>query len=172
MTRDPRAQERERIKNIGEPVGFTFFAEPTPSEARYLGNPDDVSAIVRDFCVATYEIRSKVTQATLTGDEALAQLEALAHRYAGIFYGKEPGQYRSMPFNSPQMLGDFIVKRLGLEEPLEQAGYVLFMNTANQILEAYAGHQSGAMDDETVQFRTEAAIEDTTGILLGLPPEE
>jgi hypothetical protein len=172
MARDPRAQERERIKNLGEPVGFTFFAEPTAPDQRYLGDPDDVAAIVREFCVAVYDIRSKVTQDKLTGPEALAQLEALANRYAGIFYGKEPGQYRAMPFNSPAMLGDFIIKRMGLAESPEQAGYVLFMNTANQILEAYAGHLTGTMDEETVRFRTEAAIDDTGNILLGLPPED
>lgn len=172
MAKDPRVAEQERIKALGEPVGFSFFEEPTAPDGRYLGSPDDVAAIVREFCVGAYEIRSKVTMGTLNSNAALEQLEALAHRYAGIFYGKEPKQYRAMPFNSPDMLGDFIVKRLGLSEPVEQAGYVLFMNTANQILEAYAGHQAGTMDDATVQWRMDAAVEDTASILLGLPPED
>lgn len=169
---DPREQERERIKNMGEPIGLTFFDKATPSEQRYLGDPDDVAAIVREFCMEVFDLRGRVNDGRLTGGQGLDQLEALANRYAGIFYGKEPGSFRAMPFNSPNGVGDFIVKRLGLTEGVEQAGYILFMNTANQIFEAYQGFMDGSMDEETVRFRIEAAIEDTSSILLGLPPEE
>lgn len=169
---DPADNERERIKNISEPQGFTFFAEPTPPGQRYLGDPEDVEATVRDFCLAVYELRGAVGEGKVTGPVALSRLEDLANRYAGIFFGREPADFRTMPFNAPDGVGEFIKRRMGLEEPPEQAGYVLFMNTANQILEAYEGHQSGAMDEETVKFRLDAAVEDAKGMLLGLPLEE
>lgn len=165
-------QNRERIRNISQPDGFTFFAEQTGPEQLYLGNPEDVAFVVREFCVAVYDLRSRVTMGKVEPDAAVAKLDELANQYAGIFYGKGPERYRPMPFNSPAGVGKFIVERLGLKEEPEQAGYVLFMNTANQILEAYEGHIEGTMDEETVRFRIEAAIEDTSGILLGLPPEE
>lgn len=165
-------QNRERIRNIAQPDGFTFFAEPTGAEQLYLGSPEDVAFIVREFCGAVYDIRSRVTMGKVEGAAAVAKLDELANEYAGIFYGRQPERYRPMPFNSPAGVGKFIIERMGLKEEPDQAGYVLFMNTANQILEAYEGHMTGAMDEGTVQFRIEAAIEDTTGILLGLPPEE
>lgn len=169
--KEPQQSTPERIKEVGSPQGFTFFAERTPDDKPYLGSQTDVSEAVRSFCMGAYEIRSKAGQGEISGEEALKRLNALADEYAAIFYGKKPDRYRAMPFNSPEGLGNFINQRLGMSDPAETAAHTLFMSTANQILAAYEGHQTGALGDDDVRFQIEAAIDDATSILLGLPPE-
>ena len=106
----------------------------------------------------------------ISGDEAFQRLHDLCMEYQAIFYGQRPDRYRAMPFNSPEGLGAFIIQRLGMKAPKEQAAYTLLMSTANQILEAYHAYLTDALADDDVQFRIEAAIEDAQRILLGLPP--
>jgi hypothetical protein len=173
MTRRPEEIEnsRARAEDRGRPDGFTFFATETPEEDRYLGDPSDVAEIVREFGMAVHAIRSDAGNDKITGDEALKRLNELAERYARIFYGQEPG-FRVMAFNSPEALGASINAQLGMDGPEEAAAKTLFMATANDLLAAYEGHQSGGLSDQDVQFQIEAAIENASRMLLGLPLEE
>lgn len=172
MARKPEEIEgsRERAADRGQPQGLTFFESETEEGKRYLGDPADVEMTVREFAGEAHQIASDATFERITGEVAMDRLNALCDRYAGIFYGKEPGGFRAMPFNNPKSLGAFINERLGMTEPHDKAASVLFMNTANQIFEAYQGTMSGTLDDADAQFLIESAIDDTSRILLGLPP--
>ncbi|CAB4122302.1 hypothetical protein UFOVP32_2 [uncultured Caudovirales phage] len=161
---------KARAEDRAQPYGMGFFAEATSADKRYLGSASDVPEIVRDFCIGVHEIRSAAGKGEIAGAEALRRLNALAQQYSDIFYGKSDG-YRAMAWNSPDGLGVFINTRLGIQEPEEQAAHTLFMNTANQILAAYERHQNGDLNDEDVAFHIEAAIDDASAILLGLPLE-
>lgn len=167
----PQQSTPERIKEVGSPQGFTFFAERTGDDQLYLGSPSDVAEIVRAFCMGVFEIRSAAGRGEFSGSEALKRMNDLAEEYAAIFYGQRPQKYRAMPFNSPAGLGSFINQRLGMTDPIDRAAHTLFMSTGNQILSAYHGHQTGALADDDVRFQIEAAIDDAASILLGLPPE-
>lgn len=172
MSKKPEEVEgsEARAADRGQPQGLTFFDVPTGEDQRYLGDPVDVEATVRDFVAAAHKIGSDAAQDVTSGEDAMRLLNALCDRYAGIFYGKEPSRFRSMPFNSPQMLGAFINERLGMQEPQDKAAFVLFMNCANQVFEAYHGHMSGGASEDDTRFLIESAIDDTVAILLGLPP--
>lgn len=163
----------QRAADRGQPDGFTFFAEPTGADQRYLGDRADVESIVTQFFTEVHAIRSDAGQGRINGSEALDKLHSAANRYAGIFYGKEPAAFRPMPFNSPESLGAFVNQRLGMSEPNDKSVAVLFMNAANQVLAAHYDHQSGTRSDDDVRFALDAALEDTADILLGLPaPQE
>ena len=171
MSKKPEEVEgsEARAADRGQPQGLTFFDTPTSEDQRYLGDPVDVEATVRDFVAAAHKIASDAAQEVTSGEEALRLLNALCDRYAGIFYGQEPSRFRSMPFNSPQMLGRFINERLGMQEPDDKAAAILFMNCANQVFEAYHLHMSGEASEGDIRFLIESAIDDAVAILLGLP---
>lgn len=159
----------QRAADRGQPDGFTFFAEPTGADQRYLGDRADVESIVSQFFGEVHAIRSDAGHGRISGSEAMEKLHGAANRYAGIFHGAEPQSFRSMPFNTPEGLGAFVNQRLGMSEPDDKAVAVLFMSAATQLLAAYDDHQSGVRSDEDVRFAIDAALEDTTDILLGLP---
>jgi hypothetical protein len=159
-----------RISEISKPQGMTFFAEPTPDSMMYLGSPSDVEEILRGFAASVHKIGSDRVNRKISGDEGFQRLNDLSKEYQAIFYGQRPDRYRAMPFNSPEGLGAFINKRLGLNGPKDLAAYTLLMSTANQILDAYHAYLTDELSDDDVQFRIEAAVDDAKRILLGLPP--
>jgi hypothetical protein len=165
-----RDTEKQRIENLGYPVGFGFLEGEISGDVRYLGAPGDVESIVREFALEVSEIADKANNGVLDQADALAALEASAERYGGIFYGKEPKSFVAMPFNSPAQLGLFIKERLDAEDGVERAAYLLFMNTANQLLEARARYLDGEIGEDDVSFLIESAIDDAVTTLLGLPP--
>lgn len=167
--RNTPAQEAQRQQINGEDFIFGGADGIATGDKLYLGDPDAVSEIVRGFCSQVHTIAQDADADVTTPGEAFDRLDALAGKYADIFYGKD-GSYIALPFNSPLILGKFINQRLGMDEPVDQAAHTLLMNCANQILEARHNHQSGLSDDETTRFQIEAAIEDASHILLGLPP--
>lgn len=175
MSRDRRKIEgtEERARDRGEPFGFEFFSNETANASRYLGDPDDVEAIIREFASEAYEARRRAAAGEISPEDGLAALTAAVARYAGIFYGKEPGAYRAQgDWNTPDRLGRHIIERLGAEGDPEDAAAALFWNVANQILKAQEEYAAGSLSDEDAQFRIAASIEDAQKILLGLPHEE
>lgn len=170
MSRRPEEIEgsNARADDRGRPDGFGFFAEPTPNEARYLGDPADVTEIIREYLSGVHEIRVKAFSGALNQDAAFAELEALAARYQAIFLGRDKA-YRSMPFNSPAGVGAFIKALYPSDDTNEEAVKTYLLHIANAILEAEAKYQADEIEADVAEFTVATTIEDAQRALMGIP---
>jgi hypothetical protein len=169
MTIDPVEIEGtpERAADRGLPDGFGFFASDI-GDKNYLGSPEVVGDIVRTYCQDALALRVKAGRGEMLPNDALEGLHALAERTAAIF--TNPGDaYRSMLFNSVDGVGEFVKAALQLDASAEDAVKTLFLNTSNQIFETHAQYLAGTVGDDDVRFQLDAAVEDATRMLLGLP---
>lgn len=170
MTQKPEQVEGSdaRAKDRGTAAVFSFIADDPADERPYLGDPAEVEALVRQFCAETQRIQVEAGAGRMAHDAALQALNDAAQAHASIFMGQNSA-YRAMPFNAPEQIGPFLAQRMAIEGDPAQACYVMFMNTANQIMTAFLAHQSGELDDDDAKFQIDAAVEDATSALLGLP---
>jgi hypothetical protein len=136
-----------------------------------LGEALTVETVVRDFAGSIVRIRQQFNEGKIDSDAATGAIGALAKQFAGIFMGSDAG-YRVQPWHSPEQLGAEIKKRIGSPEPIERAGEAFFYALARTLLDVVVGNESGEVDDDSAQFRIEAAIEDSILILRGLPFEK
>jgi hypothetical protein len=73
----------------------------------YLGSPDVVDQLVRDFLAFSISVNEQFQTGAIDGAAAEVQLVDLAKRYASIFLGEVRG-YVAQPWNSPRRLEFFL----------------------------------------------------------------
>jgi hypothetical protein len=168
MTNDPKSIEhsKTRSQDRGQPFGLEFFATPTSDEARYLGDPEDVEAIVREFCAEVQKVR--IASVAAGQDSGFTDLQNLCARYGGIFMGQED-DYRANPFNSADGLGAFLKQAFAMEAPAAEAPALFLMHIAGQVMAAEHGFMTEELSEETAKFHLDAAIDEAVTCLLGLP---
>lgn len=170
MTKKPEEIEgsEARAKDRGTAAVFSFIADDPNDDRPYLGDPDEVEMLVRQFCAEAQRIQIEAGAARMTHGDALQALDKAARDTSAIFMGQSTA-YRAMPFNAPDQIGPFVKQRMGIEGEPSEACYVMLMNTATQIMAAFVAHQNGEADDDATKFQIDAAVEDATSALLGLP---
>jgi hypothetical protein len=159
-----REGSQARAEDRGRPQGLEFFEQPE-ADGGYLGDPDVVDVLVRQFLGEVHGVRLAWSMGTEENPtEAVA---ALVKRYAGIFMGSDP-DYQAMPWNSPGQLGQHLIERIPLDVPQEEAASTFFMDLANQVLEAAESYASGEIGDEDAKFRIDVMADEATHALMGL----
>lgn len=166
MTDKPRPEEiegsPERAADRGQPFGFGAFNAPISTGIPYLGDEETVEDILRDLLLRVHEVAGS--------EDAVKTIEPMVEQTAAIFYGQDDA-YQAMPFNSQEQLGRYVNEVFGTKEDEKQTVQMLLWNMIRQVMEARQELLQGNLSDDNAQFRVEAALEDATTILLGLPLE-
>lgn len=159
-----REGSKDRAEDRGRPQGLEFF-EQADTEAGYLGDPEVVDLIVRQFLMAVHDVRTRWAAGKET--KPTEAVKAIVERHAAIFMGKDKA-YQSAPWNSPEQLGKHLVERIPLDVPHAEAAEAFFWDLANQVLDAASAYADGEIDDDDAKFRIEVMAEEATHALLGL----
>lgn len=164
MRPDPRTIEgsKERAADRGrDQMGFPDLSKPN------LGAPAVVESLLRGFLGRVVEIRAAYNADEMDGPESAQAINDAAAQYARIFMGGD-GDYGAMPWNSPAQLGAHL-SATGYDPDPARSCESFFLKAAGDLVANMALHEDGKMDDETAQFVVDAAVEDGTALLLGLP---
>lgn len=157
---EERAADRGR-----DQLGF-----PDVNDLPFLGDPAIVESLVRSFLGRVIDIRTAYNEDKMDGPEAAEAVQDAADQYARIFMGQDKG-YAAQPWNSPEQLGASL-SAVGFDPDPAKACLGLFLKTAGDLVAAMALHEEGKLDDDTAQLAIDAAAEDGTYLLLGVPQPE
>ncbi len=129
--------------------------------AGYLGNPQVVSSLLRDF-VGT--LLSGKYEWSL-GDET----EKLVHPLAKIFLGQDPN-YPGLEFNQPGCIDAYLAKELGLsDKDSEERVCVALILLLRELLDLHKIVAEQQLIKEQWQPEVDAILEQYTNLFVGLP---
>ncbi|MEA5098139.1 MAG: hypothetical protein VB032_06365 [Burkholderiaceae bacterium] len=94
------------------------MAQTADNHENYLGSPELVERLVRDYCAQVHDMMRERGQGTMSKEEFKVQLSAMINRNADIFTGRDPAYKKIVGWNSPygmfialrQVLGEFWTK--------------------------------------------------------------
>jgi hypothetical protein len=134
----------------------------------YLGDPQVINHLVREFLGAVFTERAKFHQDG-DGDASSARIAAMCARNAQIVMG-ENSSYAAQPWNSPHRLGIYL--RVTTPDVADYAtpAEAYFNFLALQALEASINLEEGAMTEEEVQAGLTEVVDDAVDVLLGRKP--
>lgn len=151
---------KERAADRGQPFGLEFFEQET-DDRLYLGDPDHVDMILREFMGGC---------ADAMREGGVEGLEKHCAKYADTFYGRDKGVRTMGTFNSPTVLGNFLRKTYGVDASPEGAAALFLQHIAVQTLKAMTRLYDGEIDKEAYTFLLDAALDEATTGMMGLPP--
>lgn len=156
----------ERAADRGREQGFEYFAQ----DGQQLASAEVVEALVRQFLTECLDARVAIHEERLKPDEATEKMQAAAKRYATIFMGGDSA-YAPSPWNSPEALGAYIAANYEGAGDRDDACEALFLRLAADMMKLAKAHEEEEVEDDAVQFQTDAMVEDAVITLLGLPAE-
>lgn len=157
---------KERAADRGFDPGFIGLDDGS------LARPDIVQNLVREFMGKVIDLRASYNAGNLPGGEVPGKIKALADDYAAIFLGKSK-DYEALPWNSVDYLGLHLSKLLKGEETPEEAPCAYFLHIASMLISTIViPHEEDQIDEETVNFRVDALVDDAVLALLGAPISE
>lgn len=148
--------------------GFIAALAQANTGKPYLGDPAVVDDLLRLFAFDMTQRDAQVGRGELTQDAANAAALAHCKHLARLLTGQDPG-YAATPFNSPDQIGGYIARRLGIGDEGADAvehGAILFAGDINKGLQLA---HDGNPDWETA---IGGALEDYGQLFLGMPPYE
>lgn len=141
------------------------LALSTRDAANYLGNPQVVEQLVRDFFVVIFSERAKFHEGG-NGDAATARIKEVCKSYGDVFMG-ESKDYTPQPWNSPHRLGNYLRAVLTDVNSFSSPGEAYFDFLAVQALNASIALEEGAMSEDDVKAGMQEVTDDAVNVLLG-----
>lgn len=135
------------------------------ASSNYLGDPQLVDRLVRDFFSVVISERAKFHE-TGDGDAAEQRIAELCTSYARMFMG-ESDHYVAQPWNSPHRLGNYLraVTPDVADYPTPAEAY--FNVLAVQALSASVAIEEGIVSEAEAQGELTAVVNDAVNVLLG-----
>lgn len=139
----------------------SFVPGPRPGSGRvWLNSVEVVDRLVRDFARDVLEQLGKRT-------DFMAWLDMECRRMNGLFLGLTPSDlYDTGPWNSPDQLGEYVLKALQIEGETRLAVRDAFMVFASKLIKV--AKEGGGEFSEFDQRRLEALVGMLRAALLGL----
>jgi hypothetical protein len=141
------------------------LAMATKSPANYLGNPDVVEKLVRDFFTVVFSERSKYHQSG-GGDACADRISDVCKSYGSVFMG-ETSEYVPQPWNHQSRLGAYLRSLLEDVNSYASPGDAYFNFLAVQALNAAIALEEGAMTEDEVKAGMQEVVDDAVNVLLG-----
>lgn len=160
---DPRLIEGspERAADRGNDFGFSM--DPRPS----LGNVDVVRGLVSEFAAAIVDTRKQYNLDKLSGEQAQQRVRELAREYGDTIMGRD-SRYDAMPWNDPARLGRRIKLVVPTIDEVADPGELLFLTIGTSLMSLAAAHEQGRVPDENAEKHTQAMLEDTANLIVGV----
>jgi hypothetical protein len=143
------------------------------AEANYLGDPDVIEALIRQFITALVDNAKAAT----SDDAAAAGTQALASEYAKFLAGLDPAYPPVEDWNTTR-LGPYAAKFLGLEMAEGDTVEAVMRDAWASIVIGFYDALAKVAESNSVEpmdFYVERTIETWRAVFLGLPiptPEE
>lgn len=134
--------------------------------AAYLGNPELVEQMVRDFFTVVFSERSKWHAGQASGDSVEARIAEVCNSYGRVFMGESPS-YQAQPWNNPLRLGSYLRALIPDCNRFESPGAAYFDFLAVQALNAAIALEEGAMSEDEVKAGISEVVDDAVDVLLG-----
>lgn len=144
------------------------LAAATSGVDSYLGNPNTVTQMVRDFFVVVFSARSKF-QEDGDGDAATRRINSACLEYGARFLG-EDANYKPMPWNSIHRLGNFLRATVPDVGDFETPGEAYFHFLAAQALSAAIALENGEQSENDVKAGMNEVVDDAVSVLMGTKP--
>jgi hypothetical protein len=138
------------------------------AQKNYLGDPDVVDRLVRDFLSAALSLLTDVETGDASAEDAPAKLVDLAKSYAGIFLG-ESAAYVAQPWNSPNRLGLFLrAKKPPHLEDYDRPADAYFAAIASAAIMHAQAVEEGTLPEGEAQEALTEIRNDAVRTLLGI----
>lgn len=162
---DPREIEGspERAADRGRAEDLGFSMDPRPS----LGNADVVRGLVSEFAAAIVDTRKQYNLDKLTSEQAQARVHELAKEYGDTIMGRD-SRYATLPWNDPTRLGRRIKLVVPSIDEIADPGELLFFTVGTSLMSLAAAHEQGRVPDENAEKHTQAMLEDTANLIVGV----
>lgn len=162
---DPREVEGspERAADRGREEDLGIVVTDKPS----LGSASVVQGLVSEFAGAVVVVRKRYNQDKLTGEQAQADLRALAKEYGDIVMGRDD-RFQALPWNDPSRLGRRIKLVTAPIDGVTDPGEQLFLTIGTSITELAVSHEEGRTSDEAAKAAMQAMLEDTAKLVQGV----
>jgi hypothetical protein len=141
---------------------------PTPldiptSDKPSMGDPDVVDGLVRAMLLEA----NKALFAAEPGSNPQDTIKQIALKWGKLFYAGNDDYQQTL---TPEGQAIWLQQHgLGAEDTeLDQPVLALVAETLKRFTSASMAHANGQIDDEQLQFRLDAAVEDCVMMLLGL----
>lgn len=140
----------------------------TLAQKNYLGDPDVVDQLLRDFLTASLSLLTEVETGDVSADDAPAKLVDLAKSYAAIFLG-ESKAYVAQPWNSPDRLGLFLrAKKPPHLEDYDRPADAYFAAIGTAAIEHAQAVDAGTISEAEAQEGITEIRNDAMRALLGV----
>lgn len=156
-----KTDERDRLR-INTEDGLETAMRSGDS---YLGNPETVTQLVRDFFVAVFSARAAF-QESADGDAANERINEVCRQYGERFMGGDK-EFTPMPWNSPARLGNFLRAVVPDVGDYATPGEAYFQYLAVQALNASIAIEEGTMSEDEVQAEMSEVVDDAVSVLMG-----
>lgn len=131
----------------------------------YLGNPEVVERLVRDFFSVVFSERAKYHEHG-DGDARTARIAEVCKSYGAIFMGTV-AEYAAQPWNSPYRLGAYLRVLVPDVGSYSTPGEAYFNFLAVQALNASIAFEEGAITEDQVKEGMQEVVDDAVNVLLG-----
>lgn len=160
---DPRLIEGspERAADRGNDFGFSMDTRPS------LGNADVVRGLVSEFAAAIVDTRKQYNLDKLSGEQAQQRVRELAREYGDTIMGRD-SRYDAMPWNDPARLGRRIKLVVPTIDEVTDPGELLFLTIGTSLMSIAAAHESDRLPDKDAEKHTQAMLEDTANLIVGV----
>lgn len=148
----------------GQPGGpFLFDAIEITKDS--LNDPDVVDAVLRSF--ATVVAGAWKTWAESEGEvDPTAAIDQAATAYGAKFLGADP-ELVATNWNTPDRLGRYLAATFTTAVAPAEAPKTMLLSLASRLLAAQNAYAGDTADADQTEFEIDAAIEDTTRLMLG-----
>jgi hypothetical protein len=162
---DPREVEGtpERAADRGREQDLGIVVTDKPS----LGSAPVVQGLVSEFAGAVVNVRKRYNQDKLSGEQAQAEVRALAKEYGDIVMGRDQ-RYQALPWNDPARLGRRIKLVTAPIDGVTDPGEQLFLTVGLSIIELATAHEDERISDESTQAQMQEMLQDTANLVQGV----
>lgn len=162
---DPReiegSPERAADRGRAEDLGFSMDARPS------LGDANVVRGLVSEFAAAIVDTRKQYNLDKLTSEQAQERVHDLAKEYGDTIMGRDQ-RYAALPWNDPSRLGRRIKLVVPAIEDVTDPGELLFLTVGTSLMSIAAAHEQDRLPDTDAEKHTQAMLEDTANLIVGV----